>query len=60
MGLVMIQCPNTGKAIPTGFDMDKTSFQSSTLNRNSVGCPACGKTHTWDKKDAWVHEVPGR
>lgn len=57
MGMVMIKCPTTGKAIPTQIGMDKQSFQSSTLVNNTIGpCPACGQFHTWSKKDAWVQE----
>lgn len=52
---VMIKCPATGKAVPTGFSLSKETFESAQMNGNSFGpCPACRGTHTWDKKDAWV------
>jgi endogenous inhibitor of DNA gyrase (YacG/DUF329 family) len=55
MSNVVIKCPQTGKTIPTGIAMDKVSFESATLTNNSFGpCPACGRRHTWDKRDAWV------
>jgi endogenous inhibitor of DNA gyrase (YacG/DUF329 family) len=51
----MIKCPITGKAVPTGFGADQQSFESSSYSQNTFGpCPACGKMHTWDKKDAWL------
>ena len=52
MADVQIKCPVTGKWVSTGFDMDRISFEGSDLSNNSVGCPACGGMHTWDKKDA--------
>lgn len=48
---LMIKCPKTGKAIPTGFDMDETSLATATLTNNSVTCSECGGTHTWSKSD---------
>lgn len=52
MARVMIQCPKTGRAVFTGIAMNAASFESSTLLRNTLRCPACGEDHTWDKKDA--------
>lgn len=56
MGMVMIKCPKTGKPLPTGIAMDKKSFESSSMSNNSVGCPHCGESHVWNKRDAWVAE----
>lgn len=56
MAHIVIKCPNTGKPVPTGVDMDKKGFESAQLSGNSFQCPACGNMHTWDKKDAWVQE----
>ena len=47
----MIRCPDTKKLIPIGLSMDKHSFDASTLEDNTVRCPACGKDHTWSKSD---------
>jgi endogenous inhibitor of DNA gyrase (YacG/DUF329 family) len=57
MSTVMIKCPETGKAVSTGFAMDKRTFENATMSNNSVHCPACGKDHTWEKKDAWLEEA---
>jgi endogenous inhibitor of DNA gyrase (YacG/DUF329 family) len=54
MGMLMITCPTTKKPVPTGIAMDKESFKTATLTNNSVSCAACGKMHTWSKKDAYV------
>jgi hypothetical protein len=51
MPRLMIMCPDTKKLIPTGLSMDKHSFDASTLEDNTVRCPACGKDHTWSKSD---------
>lgn len=51
---VMIRCPETGKPLSTGLSMDAGSFESSTLENDSVECPHCGKTHTWSKEDAFL------
>ncbi len=56
MSQVMIRCPETGKPVATGMAMDRKSFDSATLERNSVQRPHCGKAHTWSKKDAWLQD----
>lgn len=53
MADVMIRCPKTGAAVPTGIGMDWESFKFVTMEGNQVGCPSCGQMHTWDKKDAF-------
>ena len=56
MAKIMIKCPTTGKAVPTGMSMDAASFAGSTFSDNSVGCRECGQTHTWSKGDAFLDE----
>ena len=52
-GMVMINCPKTGKAGATGIDMTVKSFETVTLRDNTfAACPACNGMHTWDTKDA--------
>jgi transposase-like protein len=60
MATLLIKCPTSGKSVPTGFGMDPVSFAEPTnqLFGNSFRCPACGKIHTWDKKDAFLEEEP--
>ena len=52
MGDVVIKCPNTGKEIPTGMSFSRQLWEAAKIEQNQVRCPACGQTHTWDKKDA--------
>ena len=54
MASVVIKCPNTDKEVNTGLSMDRMSFESATLSNNSVKCPHCGQTHTWNKSDAFL------
>jgi hypothetical protein len=50
----MIRCPKTQRPIPTGIAADPAAYETLTLEGNSVKCPACGETHVWDKKDAFL------
>jgi predicted RNA-binding Zn-ribbon protein involved in translation (DUF1610 family) len=52
MAKVMIRCTTTGKLVPTGFDMARTSFETAVLEDKAFQCPACGQMHMWDKEDA--------
>lgn len=54
MATVMIRCPSTGKAVPTGLSMGEAAFKTATLEGNSTQCAACGQMHVWSKAQAWV------
>ena len=41
MGMVMVKCPQTGRAIPTGMKTDRESFQRSTVFFGRTHCPIC-------------------
>jgi hypothetical protein len=43
MGMVMVKCPQTGHAIPTGIKTDRR-------------CPICQTNHAWFAREAWVDE----
>lgn len=59
MAMIMIKCPSTGKAVPTGMGTDRESFESSSYSGNSVQCPHCNQMHTWSKADAYLEpETP--
>jgi hypothetical protein len=53
--MVMMTCPTTGEAVPTGIGMDAETFKSADLSSNSSGCSACGQSHTWDKGEAYLN-----
>jgi endogenous inhibitor of DNA gyrase (YacG/DUF329 family) len=54
MGVVMITCPTTGRAVPTGIETDQQSFDAlpDTLSRSK--CPHCGAEHVWWTREAWL------
>lgn len=54
--MVMINCPNTGAAIPTGIETNRDSFRSSAVFFARTFCPNCRTTHEWFAKNAWVQE----
>jgi hypothetical protein len=56
MGMVMVKCPQTGRAIPTGIETDHQSFQRCTVFFARTRCPICRTEHAWFARDAWVDE----
>jgi hypothetical protein len=56
MGMVMISCPKTGAAIPTGIQTDRESFRSSAVFFARTFCPKCRTAHEWFASDAWLYE----
>ena len=55
---ILIRCPLTGLAVPTGLDTETVIFESlSLLTRLPLDCPKCGKIHRWVPKDAWVQQA---
>ena len=61
MGMLMIKCPSTGKYVPTGIVMDRSSFETCRLENNAVHCPECSEVHTWGSADArLIEEMPAR
>ena len=60
MGMVMIKCPQTGRAIPTGIEIDRERFRASTVFFSRTRCPACQADHAWFAREAWVREPAAR
>ena len=56
MGIVMIKCPQTGRAIPTGIKADRESFRRSAAFFARTHCSICQTNHDWFAKEAWVYE----
>lgn len=56
MGMVMIKCPETGSAIPTGIEMDGERFRCSAVFFSRTYCRMCVATHEWFAREAWVYE----
>src|SRR6266536_4663463 len=56
MGMVMVKCPQTGHAIPTGIQTDRESFRRSAVFFSRTRCPICRTDHSWFAREAWVDE----
>jgi hypothetical protein len=56
MGMVMIRCPQTARAIPTGIKTDRDSFRRSPVFFGRTRCPICHTDHAWFAREAWVDE----
>jgi hypothetical protein len=54
MGIIMIRCPSTGRAVSTGIEMPNLD-QLPTVIATMV-CSACGRVHEWTRTDAWLAE----
>lgn len=54
MANVMIECPQTGRPIRTGIDVDDESFRLLKLRDNVIGCPVCGEIHEYRKEEAFL------
>ena len=60
MGMVMVKCPQSGRAIPTGIETDRESFRCSVVFFSRTHCPICCTDHAWFAREAWVHEASVR
>ena len=54
MGMLMIRCPKTGRAISTGRHIESRLFSGTPVFFSSTYCPHCRARHEWFVKDAWV------
>jgi hypothetical protein len=54
MGILMINCPSTGRAVSTGIEMSGVDQLPNVIAQTE--CSACGRVHEWTKDDAWLAE----
>lgn len=54
MGRVMIRCPVTERAVATGIEADRSTFNSTPVFFAEAFCPHCQANHPWFARDAWV------
>lgn len=53
---VVIQCPETGKAVRTGVELTNvTAFGAVAPRPRACACEHCGSWHVWSQHDAWLH-----
>jgi hypothetical protein len=55
MGMIMISCPSTGRAVSTGIETLSIDPLPTVVAKTI--CSACGCVHEWTKIDAWLSEV---
>jgi hypothetical protein len=54
MGMIMINCPSTGRAVSTEIEIQNVDRLPTVIAR--MVCPACGGVHEWTKNDAWLEK----
>jgi hypothetical protein len=52
MGVLMLQCPTTGRVFATGVNTDKATFDQIPDTISTARCPHCGQAHPWRPADA--------
>lgn len=58
---VVIKCPNTGRAIPTGHELSNLEgFAAIGLQPEACRCPYCPSWHVWRHGDAWIERDASR
>jgi endogenous inhibitor of DNA gyrase (YacG/DUF329 family) len=56
MGVLLIKCPQTGKPVPTGIEVDPKSFANLPDVLSYLKCPECGLDHAWWTREAWLED----
>lgn len=49
-----IRCPTTGLPVGTGEATEHRAHSRSTERRIMPRCPACGGSHVWQLREAWM------
>jgi hypothetical protein len=52
MGILMLNCPATGKEFSTGIFTDAKTFNNLPNMATKAACPHCGQEHRWCAKEA--------
>jgi len=55
MGIIMINCPATGRGVSTGIET--IGIEGLPAVTAKMVCPACGRAHDWTKADAWLDDT---
>ena len=54
MGMIVIDCPSTGRAVSTGIET--LSIERLPTVTAKIKCPVCGRLHEWTKDSARLVE----
>jgi hypothetical protein len=52
MSVLKMRCPETGREVSTGIEVDSESFAALPDKLPVSTCPLCGLDHSWLKCDA--------
>jgi endogenous inhibitor of DNA gyrase (YacG/DUF329 family) len=52
MSVLKVRCPETGREVSTGIEIDPESFANLPDTLPVSNCPFCGLDHAWLKCDA--------
>ena len=59
MADILVRCPKTGQEVSTGLKTEWVMFETLPGIQMPLTCPACGETHNWRPKDAWISNHNG-
>jgi hypothetical protein len=51
MAQAFILCPNTGKYVYVGMNLEWLDIETLEIGDDELDCPECGETHPWGKDD---------
>lgn len=61
MGILLIRCPNTGRELSTGVQVEADTLSQLPQVAGGTHCPHCASVHFWLPREArWVEAVPDR
>jgi hypothetical protein len=52
VSVVLGRCPNTGRELSTGVEMDAATFERLPDIRSQITCLVCNLDHTWSAREA--------
>ncbi len=54
MEKLLFACPNTGRQVDIGVATEIITLLRIRSRIVRAHCPACGQTHEWPVRDAWL------
>lgn len=54
VSVLMFKCPNTGRELSTGIEMDAATFEQLPDIHSHLKCPICSLDHIWSTSEAWL------
>lgn len=54
MSTLKIRCPQTGRPIAVGIEVEPDALRHLPDVKSHVLCPECGQMHVWSKADTFL------